>query len=129
MYIEYFSSFGNKFFHISVNFIRKASLNYVQYKLFSCLLAMSINHNQTKSLEDEKIDILLQLLICPKTGCTLKFDKKYQIFLSESGKLVFYYENGIPNMKLEDSNSMDDFYSDKALYQENLICVKEESQS
>jgi uncharacterized protein YbaR (Trm112 family) len=88
---------------------------------------MSNYNDQTKSLESEKIDLLLQLLICPKTGGKLKFDKKYQVFVSEKGNLVFHYENGVPNMILEDAKSMDNFYSDKTFDQDNLVCLQEES--
>lgn len=85
-----------------------------------------LNHtDQTQFLEDEKIDILLDLLVCPKTGYRLKFDKKYKVFLSEKGGLVFHCESGIPDMMLENAESMESFYSDKTFDESNCVSIKE----
>ena len=86
---------------------------------------MAYCDNKIKSLEDEKINILLELLICPKTGHKLKFDKKYQVFVSEEGNLIFHYENGIPNMLLEESESIDSFYAGKDFDKNNFIYAKD----
>ena len=77
-------------------------------------------------LQEEKIKILLDLLICPKTGAKLCFDKKHNVFISKKANLVFCVHHGIPDLIVENALSINDFYSDeKALDEENLIYAGE----
>ncbi len=60
------------------------------------------------SLEEEKINILLELLICPETGGKLCFDKKHNVFLSKKANLVFVVHHGIPDLILENEGKVFD---------------------
>ena len=50
---------------------------------------LNINQNQN-------IDDLLKVLICPKTGSTLKYDEEKQELVSLEAKLAYPIRNNIP---------------------------------
>ena len=45
---------------------------------------------------EQNIDELLKILICPKTGSKLLFDKEKNQFISEKGKLAYPIKDNIP---------------------------------
>ena len=48
--------------------------------------------------KEKKIIELLEILICPKTGCQLTFDKKKMELLSKKARLAYPIVDGIPIM-------------------------------
>jgi uncharacterized protein YbaR (Trm112 family) len=47
----------------------------------------------------------LNLLVCPKDGSKLKYNKNKNILVSENGKSSYPIENGIPKLVLEQDDS------------------------
>ena len=47
----------------------------------------------------------LKLLVCPKDGSKLKYNKNKNILVSENGKSSYPIENGIPKLVLEQDDS------------------------
>ena len=45
---------------------------------------------------DHKIDLLLEILICPKTGGKLKYSKKTKELISDEAKLAYPILDNIP---------------------------------
>ena len=45
---------------------------------------------------DERIEQLLKILVCPKTGSNLKYDKKKKELISLKAKLAYPIKNNIP---------------------------------
>ncbi len=52
------------------------------------------NHSNTKN--DKNINELLKILICPKTGSSLKYNKETQELISLKAKLAYPIRNNIP---------------------------------
>lgn len=47
----------------------------------------------------------LELLVCPKDGSRLKYNKNKNILISENGKSSYSIESGIPKLILERDDS------------------------
>tara|TARA_B100001564_G_C20605473_1_gene654916 strand:+ start:823 stop:996 length:174 start_codon:yes stop_codon:yes gene_type:complete len=47
----------------------------------------------------------LKLLVCPKDGSKLKYNKNKNILVSENGKSSYSIESGIPKLILEQDDS------------------------
>ena len=60
----------------------------------------NINHNQN-------IDKLLKLLICPKTGSSLDYDKEKQELISFKAKLAYPIRNNIPILIEKEARKID----------------------
>ena len=45
---------------------------------------------------EQNLDELLEILICPKTGSKLLFDKEKNELISEKGKLAYPIKDNIP---------------------------------
>ncbi|MFW0776903.1 MAG: Trm112 family protein [Rickettsiales bacterium] len=50
---------------------------------------------------------LLELLVCPVTKTTLRYDKEKQELISEKAKLAFPIRDGIPVMLVEEARKLD----------------------
>ena len=50
---------------------------------------------------------VLEALICPQTGGTLKYDAKSQELISEAPNLAFPIRNGIPIMLVDEARVLD----------------------
>ena len=59
------------------------------------LYLMKKKHHLNTNIKDN-IDKLLKILICPKTGNTLKYDKEKQELISSEAKLAYPIRNNIP---------------------------------
>jgi len=51
---------------------------------------------------------LLELLVCPLTKTTLRYDRKRQELVSEAASLAYPIRDGIPIMLPEDARQIDD---------------------
>lgn len=59
-------------------------------------------------MSDDAIDRrMLEALICPRTGATLKYDPDAQELISEPGNLAFPIRNGIPIMLEDEARVLD----------------------
>ena len=55
-----------------------------------------------------KVDAkLLELLVCPVTKTTLRYDQEKQELISEKAKLAFPIRDGIPVMLVEEARKLD----------------------
>ena len=52
--------------------------------------------NQLNTSHNQNIDKLVKILICPKTGSTLKYDQEKQELISFKAKLAYPIINNIP---------------------------------
>lgn len=59
------------------------------------LFQMKKNH-QSDTNNDQNIDKLLKILICPKTGSSLEYDKEKQELISSKAELAYPIRNNIP---------------------------------
>lgn len=50
---------------------------------------------------------MLEALICPRTGRTLRYDQERQELVSESAALAFPIRNGIPIMLEDEARKLD----------------------
>lgn len=50
---------------------------------------------------------LLEMLICPVTKTTLRYDRESQELISEAASLAFPIKNGIPIMLVESARKLD----------------------
>ena len=51
---------------------------------------------------------LLDLLVCPLTKATLKYDEEKQELISESAKLAYPIRDGIPVMLINEARKIED---------------------
>ena len=56
---------------------------------------MKKNHHLNTNY-NQNIDKLLKILICPKTGSSLEYDKEKQELISSKAKLAYPIRNNIP---------------------------------
>ena len=59
------------------------------------LYLMKKKHHLNTNIKDN-IDKLLKILMCPKTGNPLKYDKEKQELISSEAKLAYPIRNNIP---------------------------------
>ena len=50
---------------------------------------------------------MLEALVCPRTGHTVRYDPERQELISESASLAFPIRNGIPIMLEDEARSLD----------------------
>ena len=50
---------------------------------------------------------MLEALVCPRTGATLRYDAEKQELISEPAKLAFPIRNGIPIMLEDEARVLD----------------------
>ncbi len=50
---------------------------------------------------------MLEALVCPRTGRTLRYDKERQELVSEAASLAFPIRNGIPIMLEDEARTLD----------------------
>ncbi len=61
-----------------------------------------------KVLKEQKIDPkLLEILVCPLTKGTLKYDKKKQELISEQANLAYPVRDGIPIMLTDEARKLE----------------------
>ena len=61
-----------------------------------------------KVLKEQKIDPkLLEILVCPLTKGTLKYDKKKQELISEEANLAYPVRDGIPIMLTDEARKLE----------------------
>lgn len=51
---------------------------------------------------------LLEILVCPVTKTTLRYDREKQELISEKARLAFPIRDGIPIMLADEARSLDD---------------------
>lgn len=51
---------------------------------------------------------MLELLVCPQTKGTLKFDEKTQELISEKAKLAYPVRDGVPIMLISEARPLED---------------------
>ena len=51
---------------------------------------------------------LLEILVCPVTKTTLRYDREKQELISEKARLAFPIRDGIPIMLVDEGRSLDD---------------------
>ena len=51
---------------------------------------------------------LLEILVCPVTKTTLRYDREKQELISEKARLAFPIRGGIPIMLVDEARSLDD---------------------
>lgn len=51
---------------------------------------------------------LLEILVCPVTKTTLRYDRERQELISEKARLAFPIREGIPIMLADEARSLDD---------------------
>ncbi len=50
---------------------------------------------------------LLEILVCPLTKTTLRYDKEAQELISEQAKLAYPIRDGIPIMLIDEARNLD----------------------
>ncbi len=61
-----------------------------------------------KVLKEQKVDPkLLEILVCPLTKGTLKYDKKKQELISEEANLAYPVRDGIPIMLTDEARKLE----------------------
>ncbi len=50
---------------------------------------------------------MLEALVCPRTGSTLRFDAERQELISENAALAFPIRNGIPIMLVDEARTLE----------------------
>ncbi len=60
-------------------------------------------HRDRESLSDPR---LLEILVCPVTRTTLRYDAAHQELISDAAKLAFPIRGGIPVMVAEEARSI-----------------------
>ena len=61
-------------------------------------------HTEREALSDPR---LLEILVCPVTGTTLRYDAAHQELISDAAKLAFPIRGGIPVMVPEEARSIE----------------------
>ena len=56
---------------------------------------------------NQNIGKLLKILICPKTGCSLEYDKEKQELISSKAKLAYPIRNNIPILIEKEARKID----------------------
>ena len=56
---------------------------------------------------NQNIDKLLKILICPKTGSSLEYDKEKQELISSKAKLAYPIRNNIPILIEKEARKID----------------------
>ena len=56
---------------------------------------------------ESNLDELLKILICPKTGSKLLFDKEKNELISKKAKLAYPIREGIPVLLIEEARKLD----------------------
>ncbi|MBA4210664.1 MAG: hypothetical protein C0454_14160 [Parvibaculum sp.] len=51
---------------------------------------------------------LLEILVCPVTKSTLRYDREKQELISDKARLAFPIRDGIPIMLVDEARSLDD---------------------
>ncbi|MEP2828455.1 Trm112 family protein [Parvibaculum sp.] len=51
---------------------------------------------------------LLEILVCPATKTTLRYDRERQELISDKARLAFPIRDGIPIMLTDEARSLDD---------------------
>ena len=51
---------------------------------------------------------LLEILVCPMTKATLRYDRQRQELISEQARLAYPIRDGIPIMLVDEARSLDD---------------------
>ena len=61
-----------------------------------------------KVLKEQKVDPkLLEILVCPLTKGTLKYDEKRQELISEEASLAYPVRDGIPIMLVDEARKLE----------------------
>ena len=55
---------------------------------------------------EQNLDELLKILICPKTGSKLLFDKEKNELISKTGKLAYPIKNNIPVLLVNEARKL-----------------------
>jgi uncharacterized protein YbaR (Trm112 family) len=66
---------------------------------------MSEGRPETHAEVDPK---LLEILVCPVTKTTLRYDRERQELISDKARLAFPIRDGIPIMLADEARSLDD---------------------
>jgi hypothetical protein len=69
---------------------------------------MSDNEENTRATRMEVDPKLLEILVCPVTKTTLRYDRERQELISEKARLAFPIRDGIPIMLVDEARSLDD---------------------
>ncbi|MDO8837620.1 MAG: Trm112 family protein [Parvibaculum sp.] len=69
---------------------------------------MSDNEENTRGARMEVDPKLLEILVCPVTKTTLRYDRTKQELISEKARLAFPIRDGIPIMLVDEARSLDD---------------------
>ena len=67
--------------------------------------------NETAEPQDSSTGVdpkLLEILVCPLTKGSLKYDREAQELISEQARLAYPIRDGIPIMLVEEARSLDD---------------------
>ena len=64
--------------------------------------------NLSNTNYNQNIDKLLKILICPKTGSSLKYDKEKQELISSKAKLAYPIRNNIPILIEKEARKLDE---------------------
>ena len=70
------------------------------------LCLMKKKHHSNTSY-NQNIDNLLKILICPKTGSSLEYDKEKQELISFKAKLAYPIRNNIPILIEKEARKID----------------------
>ena len=62
---------------------------------------------QSNINNQQNIDKLLQILVCPKTGSPLKYDKEKQELISSKANLAYPVRNNIPILIEKEARKID----------------------
>jgi len=63
-----------------------------------------INHSARAEVDPK----LLEILVCPLTKSTLRYDRERQELISDKARLAFPIRDGIPIMLTDEARSLDD---------------------
>ncbi|HEY4343947.1 MAG TPA: Trm112 family protein [Parvibaculum sp.] len=66
---------------------------------------MSEGRQETRGEVDPK---LLEILVCPVTKSTLRYDRERQELISDKARLAFPIRDGIPIMLADEARALDD---------------------
>ncbi|MEX0838698.1 MAG: Trm112 family protein [Parvibaculum sp.] len=69
---------------------------------------MSDNEENMRATRMEVDPKLLEILVCPVTKTTLRYDRERQELISEKARLAFPIRDGIPIMLVDEARSLDD---------------------
>lgn len=66
---------------------------------------MPETHKDTRADVDPK---LLEILVCPVTKTTLRYDRERQELISDKARLAYPIRDGIPIMLADEARTLDD---------------------